>query len=176
MADIVDVIIQQLHPLIGLPLSIVGRAADMRMFQFGAIQSDDESTFGQYALHVQCAWRIEGPDGIVTGRSDLWEPVEIGPEFDWDTWHYDKSENLQDRKIARLLEDHEPRIQSTGLPISHLVAERVEADIYGGATIHLSGIYRLRIFPAGSEGEDWRMLEPGQQTPHFVIAGGKIEE
>jgi hypothetical protein len=70
---------QKLSPLIGLRLSATHRAASMRMFDFGELQTvrsklrgkDRFRTVGQFALHVQCPWRIEGPDGLVTGLSDL---------------------------------------------------------------------------------------------------------
>lgn len=175
MSQIVDRIEQQLTLLIALPLSITHRAADMRIFHFGEVHTDDKGSFAQYAIHVQCAWRIEGPGDIITGRSDLWEPAQTGPDFDWKSWDYDTSENLQDHKLSRFLNDHTPGTYSAPLPAARLIVERIEADTYGGATIHFSGNYRLRIFPAGSEGEDWRIFEPNRQKPHFVIAGGKIE-
>lgn len=58
-----------LAPLVGLPLWASGRAGDLQWFQFGAkhavvAQSGSakgtERTVGDYALHVQCAWRIDG--------------------------------------------------------------------------------------------------------------------
>jgi hypothetical protein len=55
-----------------------------------------------HALHVQCPWRIEGLDGIVTGRPDLWEPVERDPDLAWDAWDYEKSPNLQDSQMKNV--------------------------------------------------------------------------
>jgi hypothetical protein len=54
--------------------------------------------------------------------------------------------------------------------------ESVEADACGGVTIHLSGGYRLRLFPDGSVGEDWRFFVLGDESAHFVIAGARLEE
>src|SRR5262249_25646643 len=88
-------VIAALRQIIGLPLTAVRRAADMRTFQFGAMRLVDGGFVADFALHVQCPWRIEGADGIVTGRSDLWEPAEENTPFD-ENWDYELSPNLQD--------------------------------------------------------------------------------
>jgi hypothetical protein len=56
--------------LIGLRLGIVRRAADMVVVHFGDIRPhpSGDGTIGDYALHVQCPWRFDGPLGTVTGR------------------------------------------------------------------------------------------------------------
>jgi hypothetical protein len=63
------------HVLVGLRLSIIRRAADMLGLHFGAIRihPSGTGTVADYALHVQCPWRLDGPNGTVTGRDDLWE-------------------------------------------------------------------------------------------------------
>ena len=81
----------------------------MRIFHFGQIKTVKDGTIGEYALHVQCPWRIEGPQGIVTGRSDLWEPTEADADFDWDSWDYEKDGNLQDKLIGSLLGEYDPQ-------------------------------------------------------------------
>lgn len=67
-------VVTALSQIIGLPLTAARRAADMRTFQFGTLREVERGSVGDFALHVQCPWRIEGPAGIVTGRLDLWEP------------------------------------------------------------------------------------------------------
>ena len=59
--------------LIGLRLSIVRRAADMLVLHFGTIRPhpSGKGTAADYALHVQCPWRMDSPKGTVTGRDDL---------------------------------------------------------------------------------------------------------
>jgi hypothetical protein len=53
----------------------------------------------------------------------------------------------------------------------------IQANQCGGATIFLSGGFRLVIFPDCSEGEDWRIFCcDGVNERHFVIEGGTIEE
>ena len=170
-------VLKHLSPLVGRKLSIARRAADLRGFHFGlvTVEGNRSRSFGEFALHIQCAWRIEGPDGIVTGRSDLWKPADPDEDIDWDTWDYDENENLQDRRIGALLGDYDPRTRSFVNNAEHLIVQRVDADDFGGATIFLSGGYRLAMFPSGSVGEDWRLLQASSARPHFVVSGGKVE-
>src|ERR1043166_8085691 len=91
-------LIAALSQIIGLPLTAARRAADMRTFQFGTLRPVDRGSVGEFTLHVQCPWRVEGPGGIVTGRLDLWEPVEGNVPFD-KNWDYEESPNLQDARI-----------------------------------------------------------------------------
>src|SRR5262252_4212631 len=91
-------LIMALSQLVGLPLTAARRAADMRVFQFGTLRPVNRGSVGDFALHVQCSWRIEGPDGIVTGRLDLWEPLDVNAPFD-----ETKSPNLQDARLEQWL-------------------------------------------------------------------------
>jgi len=127
------------------------------------MRSTDAESVGEYALHIQCSWRIESKEAIVTGRSDLWMPAEPSLEIDFESWDYDNEESLQDKCLAELLARQE------------LLVERVEADDYGGAVVWLSSGYRAAWFPAGTCSEDWRVFRPGLDEPHFVIVGGRIE-
>jgi hypothetical protein len=175
MSSIRDEVLRHLAHLIGRKLSVAQRAVDMRMFGFGEVSvTRSGGRRGEFALHVQCPWRIEGPQGIVTGRSDLWEPAEPSP--DWDPWEdYDKEPNLQDRRIGELLGVYAPGERSYVNEGDRFVVEHVDADEFGGALLSLSGGYRLVIFPAGCTGEDWRLF--GSSWPrHFVVSGGTIEQ
>jgi hypothetical protein len=158
-------VISHLKQLVGLPLSAARRAADMRTLQFGALREVDGGSVGDFALHIQCPWRMEGLDGIVTGRSDLYEPVERGPDFDFDSWDYEKAPNLQDSQFNQLLARHG----------KSLIVQSVDADDYGSAAIAFENGFVLRMFPAGTRGEDWRLFRPKANMPHFVIAEGKVE-
>ena len=159
-------IISHLRHLIGRRLSTTLRAADMRILVFdGASAVEAGGRTGALNLHLQCPWRIDGPDGIVTGRSDLWEPAEQRPDWEPLT-DYDKEPNLQDRRLGELM--------SANGGADGLVVEQVDADDFGGAVLNLSGGYRIAIFPAGSTSEDWRLFGPPWPR-HLVVAGGKIE-
>src|SRR5436309_4549873 len=135
-------VLAALSQLVGLPLTAARRAADMRTFQFGTLRPAKRGSVGDFALHVQCPWRIEGPDGILTGRSDLWQPVAENAPFVED-WDYDKSPNLQDSRMKQWLEQHD----------LSLVVTDVDADAFGGAAISLSHGFVLRLFPAGTRSE-----------------------
>ena len=155
-------VISALSQLVGLPLAVARRAADMRVFHFGAMRAVERGSVGEFALHIHCPWRVEGPDGIVTGRSDLWEPAE---ESDPDrSWDYEKSPNLQDVRIDAWL--------SGG---ASPVVVAVDADDFGGAAILFDHGSMIRLFPAGTRGEDWRLFAPGTDAEHFVLTGGKVE-
>jgi hypothetical protein len=157
-------VIAALSQLIWLPLTAVRRAADMRTFQFGTLRPANRGSAGDFALHVQCSWRIEGPEGIVTGRSDLREPVEDSAPID-ENWDYETSPNLQDARLGQWL----TRGQSAP------VVESVDADDFGSAAIRFVHGFVLRLFPAGTRGEDWRLFRPNSGTPHLVISGGAVE-
>ncbi len=73
MKTVEEQILEHIKPLVGLQLSFARRAADMRNFGFGKIRAVKNGTVADYALHIQCPWRIESTEGIVTGRLDLWE-------------------------------------------------------------------------------------------------------
>jgi hypothetical protein len=132
-------VIAALSQIVGLPLTAARRAADMRTFQFGKLRPVDRGSVGDFALHVQCPWRIESPHGTVTGRLDLWEPVQENTPFD-ENWDYEKSPNLQDAQLDQWLAQNE----------LSLVVKAVEADEYGGAAISLGRDFVLRLFPAGA--------------------------
>src|SRR5262245_30789476 len=117
-------VIAVLSQIIGLPLTAARRAADMRTFQFGSLRPVERGSVGDFALHVQCPWRIEGPGGIVTGRLDLWEPAEAQAQVD-ENWSYDKSPNLQDSRLGQWLAQNR----------SILIVRSVDADEFGGAAI-----------------------------------------
>jgi hypothetical protein len=154
-----------LSQIIGHPLSGAWRAADMRVFDFGTLRPVERGSVGDFALHIQCPWRIEGKDGIVTGRRDLWEPIELSPDFDWESWDYEKSPNLQDFLVDQWMRKHS----------LSLIVRKVDADDFGGASIDFDGGFGLRLFPYGTRGEDWRLFRPKTGTPHFVVSGGKVE-
>ena len=83
-------------PLVGMPLWDAGRAADLLWLAFGQRQTIKDfrgkpREAGEYALHVQCAWRFVLGEKVVAGNRDLYYPrgykdpkEEIPKGFDWD--------------------------------------------------------------------------------------------
>jgi hypothetical protein len=169
---------QALAVLVGKPLWGSGRAADMETFQFGAIHSGVDSNMpwpeGAYALHVQCPWRIVGPDHrIIVGYSDLrfpaGDPLQEPPGFDPNKqmWITRRKERLDDfyNETDR----------------SNRVVTAIEANELGDVRITFSDGCTLETFADDSLDDDsyiserWRLLR-GDDVSHFVMTGGGIDE
>jgi energy-coupling factor transporter ATP-binding protein EcfA2 len=58
---------------------------------------------GSAALHVQCPWRIEGPDGLVTGRATSGSRSSRSPGPSTRTGTRSGTAHLQDRRMAEWL-------------------------------------------------------------------------
>jgi hypothetical protein len=158
---------KRLTVLIGLPLSIARRAADMRVFHFGRITTLSKGSYGQFALHIQCSWRIEGPEGIGTGSHDLWEPKNAE---DWDEeWSYDTTENLQDYKVQELLGGYDPATRSSVNLTEKLIVESVDVNRFGDLAIKLLGGYRIVTFMDQTRGELWRFFSPNTDEDHLCM-------
>ena len=145
MTSVKEEIKQHLSLLIGLPLSIARRGADMLILHFGAIQETEsrirvgnraglKGSVGDFSLHIQCPWRLESSDGIVTGRGDLYRSPETSKYFDDeldDDSFYEQGKNLQDRKIGELLQGIDPITGSYMNITQFLTVESVAGDDYG---------------------------------------------
>ena len=161
--------------LTGLELGAAHRAADMRMFHFGTMRPAAPSIIpsrkdkprgmvGDFALHIKCPWRIETENEILTGRSDLWEPVQESDEFRYDEWDYEKDGNKQDDVITEFFSSNEKA-----------VVESVELTLHGQFVLLLTHGIRIAVFPSGAVAEDWRLFRPGIDEAHFVVAGGRVD-
>ena len=67
--------------LVGVPLFQCTRAVDLAAFSFGkrrTVRDKHQTTreIGEYALHVQCAWRITPAHNVVVGKGDLYYPAD----------------------------------------------------------------------------------------------------
>lgn len=150
------------------------RAADMACFDFGECRSVPDHRggmreVGEYALHVQCAWRITRIDETVVGNQDVYYPAhyddaheDVPPEFDWD-----RDANRRDKLLGTLFGDSTQK----------LVVQDVEVGATGSLRIVLTDGYFLEVFPNDSlNHEHWRLFRPGVDEPHFIITGSGIEE
>ena len=163
---------EALSVLIGQPLWSSGRAADLEWFQFGprkTVQDSrgDKKEVGEYALHVQCAWRIRQGDQVVVASRDLYSPPEESDDrpdnFNWDV----QGGNRRDKRIAELF------LGET----RQFMVQKVEVGAAGSFTIGLEGAYALDVFPDDSlSGEHWRIFKPYAGEPHFVVAGKGLED
>jgi len=160
-----------LSRLVGLPLWQWAFAANMVMFDLGArIPKIDfmgrEGHHGEYDLHLQCPWRITGPEGLIVGLHDIFFPEDW--DSDWATFDREKEPCLCMGRLRELFDTHEE---------NPLVVEAVEADRFGGFNLALSHGYALEAFPASSRrhwtNEHWRLLLP--EDEHFVVTTCGIE-
>jgi hypothetical protein len=151
--------------LLGMPLGETWRAANMQIFEFGPGR-EGTNRRGQlirlpdWALHVQCAWRLLCGGALFVGSADLQYPAdrEADPlkEFDWD--------NEPDRRSAILLNV----INGT----TRLAVREVDLLEAGTLDLTLSDSYRLQVFPDSSypETEHWRLLSPAWGGEHYVCS------
>jgi hypothetical protein len=160
-----------LQVLIGLPWCAAGRVADLEWFHFGSqhtvtTHDGQTRTVGDYALHIQCAWRIRTSFRIIVASNDLYYPADETLTDD-DNFHWDvPGANLCDRKMAAWLQafaGHFPIVQ------------KVTADNVGSVSLFLSDDQMIEIFPDDSltdeYSEHWRFFKPGTDDEHFVLSG-----
>jgi hypothetical protein len=163
-----------LRHLIGRPVWDFWRAADMLVVDIGGRvtivnRRDENVEVGEYALHVQCRWRLRGPEGIVTGRRDIFWPAGVSPNdpagHDWDM-------NGNSRSTARVTAYLDARGDDPP------VLQDVEVNDVGDVSLRLSDGYLFETFLDSSLGdEDWRLFRSGKPNEgHFVVAGGRVRQ
>jgi hypothetical protein len=159
--------------LIGTTLWRCLRAADMATFAFGERRTvpnfrGEMKEVGDYALHVQCAWRIASQEQVIVGSSDLYYPADYQEDEDVPaTFDYEKDSNRRDRQLASLFQSG----------AKEFTVQNVLVGFAGSLHILLSDGLALEVFPNDSlSGEHWRLLEPGKDTHHFVVTGRGIEK
>src|SRR5438105_14993093 len=115
-----------LRVLIGEPLVGEARAANMAMFRFGSThertnRKGQPATVAEFALHIQCAWRLVGPQGIEFAYHDMYypagDPYKEPPEFMWDK----QSANRHDERRTTFFQ----RVKEQPLFVESLVADNL---------------------------------------------------
>jgi hypothetical protein len=144
------------------------RAVDMLVLHFGEIRPHEsgDGTVGDYALHIQGPWRLDGPGGTITGRDDLWEYV--GPGEEPPEWSYEDGHSLQDERFDDLLGPREEATHSWVNEADRLVVTAAQHTNRGDVRIELTGGYVILLFPDGSRREAWRLFAPGSSS-HLVF-------
>lgn len=146
-----------------------GRTADLQWFHFGtprvvANSCGATKTVGDYALHVQCAWRIRTDKKIIVASRDRYEPAngDGDEDFDWDK----PGANVCDLKITKWLSE---------IPNKPLTVIRVTGDDVGGLRLTLADDSHIEVFPDTSlvdeYAEYWRFFRPSDGTKHLVVTG-----
>jgi hypothetical protein len=174
MLSLADEVRIKLQQLIGLKLSRMALAEDMRTLQFGRTEARaGGGVVGEYGLHIQCPWRLEDDRRIITGNDDLYVPYEQNEEltesFDWE-----KGGSLQDRALRDLLRGYDPNTRQIVNSTDLLTVDAVQTDSAGGFCLSLSGGYKFLVFPNGTRREAWRLFKPskdgtGSTERHFVV-------
>jgi len=159
-----------LSVLIGQPLVSAVRAANMQMFGFGkwvnATHGEDRKV-GEYALHLQCAWRIVKSNRILVAQRDMYYASGDCNE-EPEGWEWDKAgANRCDERTKQLIAEHVD---------GPLVVESVEADYVGSLRLVFSKGVMLEVFPDDSLGEEhWRFFKSATEDKHFVVYDEGIE-
>ena len=172
-----------LSPLLGQPLTDCWRPnvegyEQIQSFEFGLQRPSTSSkgkrrTFGEYAIHVGCPWRIVGQGRILVAYIDLYFPAENytesggGEDFD----SYAEGASRRDRQAKHFAE----RLED-----APLFVESIQADEVGSVCFVLSRDYRVEILPMDSLSfEFWRFLRlglTGRRHKHFVVSGLGIKD
>ncbi|PSL40914.1 hypothetical protein B0H99_10346 [Planomicrobium soli] len=165
-----EVIIKETDKLKGLKLRTAGRAANLFWLGFGEIipitRRGETEEAPEFALHIQCAWRLSANFKIVVASQDLFVPrsdwAEDDEEFEWDI----PGNNRFDERITDFLK----------VAAGTLFITEVQVDSLGGLKILMSNSFVLEVFPDSSEEwEFWRFFNRQQNSPHFVVSVNGVE-
>jgi hypothetical protein len=154
----------RLAVLVELPFWKSNRACDLQGFQFGAKHSRVDRSgqtveVGEYALHVQCAFRIRVGGEVLVASRDRYEIVDGG-----DTW---------DRRGANLLDVRMERLIADRCPV-RVVA--VRGSDTGDLTVEFDTglVLEVWIDDSGPD-EHWRFFKSGDESSHVVFEEGRLQ-
>jgi hypothetical protein len=163
----------KLDKLVGLNLRYAGRASNLFWLGFGekilVTRRGKKEEVAEYALHIQCSWRIAKGYKIIVGSQDFYSPrtglENENEHFEWNI----QGNNRFDERIESFIKDIN----------EHTIVERVDSDEVGGLKIFLSQGYLLEVFPNTSEDDEysefWRLFNRKEGSPHFVVTGNGVK-
>lgn len=176
-------IIAKLSVLNDKMLRSVSRAGTMVSFGFGdlvestvAQKTDDgkiitkKANVPQYALHIDCSFRINCGDKIMMSQRDIFCPSsEIMAEYDEDEFEWDIVGNNRF--------DEESQNHFVDTTMDFFVKKITISDV-GDLTISLTNDFSIDIFVDSSENEEcWRFFEAGNtNNSHLVVTGDGFYE
>lgn len=115
---------------------------------------------GQWARHVQAAWRFARKSEIFVGITNMHYYADDGSNFDWGK----DGESRFDRLAAQLNRDFEAEVE---------IVTDVKCDDVGGFTLFLKSGLTFDVFPCvafnSPEFEFWRFFEPATEKDHYVV-------
>jgi len=156
---------RSLEKLIGERWHALGRAADLVWLEFGPRRDvvdhrGETREVGEYALHVQCSWRVLDEDQLVTGSADIYRPRPgwTGEgDFDWDVQGANRFDGRAGKLTAHLADE----------PV---VVTSVDVTEWGDLVISLSHGFRVDVLRTGSvQEEGWRFFRPYRDDDHVVV-------
>jgi hypothetical protein len=160
--------------MVGLVAWDAGRTANLAWFQFGAQRvvtmhfRDEQKVVGEWALHVQCAWRIISRFGIEVASHDMYYPASgetaIGlGEFEWDR----PGKNACDEKLVKLFASRET---------NPFIVTSAQVKVAGVLIVRLDDEYTIEVFPNSSLAiEQWRLFQPYSDTDDAVYTGQGLD-
>ena len=160
-----------LSVLIGKRLSIWRRASTMLTVQFGSVCREGDKSWGEYALHIDCPWRLLRHGRIFTGREDLFEPRILKRHFDWDKWANENwHDNLMEAIVLSVLKGVDKKTRSIENTRRILTVTKVDVSALGDLRIHMTGGFCLETFAEGTDTEFWRLLDWNKERHHVLRA------
>jgi hypothetical protein len=152
-----DEIAAALQPLIGLRFWDAGRAVEIKKFAFGDERILQGRTpprlAGEWELHLMCAWRLIGREGLLVGSADMFSLVDEDQDKKWD----EAGGNMSDLRTERVFSK------------ANLVVQGLDVQSHAGITVQASDDIALEVWPNSWSGEQWRLFVPGTSTNHFVV-------
>lgn len=152
----------KMKEIIGLQGLSFGRAAAMAWINFGV--GDLE-----YALHLQCSFRVRDREEILVTNTDMFEPSDSAlnkPEYDPDLFDWDvQGENRYDEWVGNL----DPAFIRT------LKVADVKVSAFGDVTILFEQDIVIDVFVDATVDECWRLFKIGSDQ-HLVMTGNGLEE
>ncbi len=162
-------VVSPLNPsaLVGQPLSIVRHAANVLNLHFGEVTRTHNQSWGQYAIHVQATWRLLRDSKILVGSSDRWNPVE--EVSDWDAWYESPHPSREDVFWESFIGGVDPVTHSFEGEMPAVTVIAVDENRIGDLVIGFSDGSKLEVYGCGTDDEFWRLFEPREDTPHYVV-------
>jgi hypothetical protein len=168
-----DEIKKRLNCLVGLPLFKMGRSGNLIWMSFGngfkfTDKNGKEKLIGEYALNIQCCWRMTKNNRIIVAYRDIYYPSKLwtGNEdlFNWDV----QGMNRCDELIKEIIPNNKTN--------ETIYVKSIEADDIGGFKIVFTGDYLVDVFPDNSiETEFWRFFSKLDSEKHFVVSTRGID-
>lgn len=118
----------------------------------------------RFSFVLECHWRLERDDEIVTGFDDVEFPAIGNADSDWTPGS--QSGSLQEQRLVEWL-GAEPRNGAIVAPEPGPMVEQTRADEFGGFRLLFSDGSCLPAFPSGSSGMEWMLRK--QNSDYLVL-------